>query len=181
MGLHVTRSVGESLILALFDLVNHLTKNGERIVEPEGITVQQWLLMLQVAGDPNFPWPDGDDGPVVLASSIASARGVSRSSVSSLVTSLIHKGLLAQDEDPSDRRQKSLRVTAVGLDVLERIEPRRRRANDLLLSGFDQAELTCALDVLTRCLGALRAAHSATAGAERDQRASPEEAAGRLT
>jgi DNA-binding MarR family transcriptional regulator len=166
MGLTVDRSVEDAFILTLFDLVNHLTKNGERIVQPEGLTVQQWLLMLQIAGDPNFPWPDGGDGPIVLASSIASARGVSRPSVSSLVTILVHKGLLAQDEDPTDRRQKTLRVTEAGLDVLRRIEPRRRRANDALLAGFEQDELARALDVLNRCLTALRALRPTADGSD---------------
>lgn len=148
------RSVEESFILTLFDLVNHLTKNGEWIVRDEGLTVQQWLLMLQIAGDPNFPRQD--NGPTALASSIASARGVSRPSVSSQVTALVQKGLVAQDQDPSDRRHKTLRITAAGRAVLERIEPRRRHANTALLAEFNRTELAGALDVLTRCLSALR-------------------------
>lgn len=158
------KSVEDSFILTLFDLVNHLTRNGERIVQTEGLTVQQWLLMLQIAGDPNFPYPDDATGPV-LASALASARGVSRPSVSSLVTPLVQKGLIAQGEDPADRRQKTLRLTRAGRETLDRIEPRRRRANALLLGEFSERELTDALQVLSRCLTALRTLTPSAGGA----------------
>ena len=161
-------SAEETFILTVFDLVNHLTKHGEQIAQAEGLTVQQWLLMLQVAGDPNFPKTDPSrtaDGPV-LASGIASARGVSRPSISTLVTSLVQRGLLTQEEDPRDRRQKTLRVTSAGLEVLSRIEPARHRANTTLLADFDRDELARALDVLRRCLDALRDHDRRPPGAE---------------
>lgn len=155
----------ETFILILFDLVNHLTKNGEKLVQLEGLTVQQWLLMLQIAGDPNFSNPEDATGPAVLASTIASARGVSRPSISSLVTSLVQKGLVAQGEDPADRRQKTLRLTRAGSEALRRLEPRRRRANAKLLQEFSDRELTAVLRVLGRCLDALRALAPGAGGA----------------
>jgi hypothetical protein len=50
-----TASVEESIVLTLFDLSNHLGKLGEGLAGRAGLTTQQWLLLLQVAGDPNFP------------------------------------------------------------------------------------------------------------------------------
>lgn len=161
----INASPEETFILTLFDLVNHLTKNGEKLVQSEGLTVQQWLLMLQIAGDPNFPNPEDSAGPAVLASAIASARGVSRPSISSLVTSLVQKGLVAQDEDPADRRQKTLRLTRAGRATLGRLEPKRRRANVLLLREFGDGELTDVLRVLGRCLDILRALATRAGGA----------------
>ena len=158
MALNLTRSPEESLILTLFDVVNHMTKNGEGMAAEGGLTVQQWLVLLQIAGDPNFPPSDPDRDPAagVLASEIASARGVSRSNVSSLLTPLLQKGLVRQVEDVKDRRRKFLQVTAAGRAALERIEPIRRRANRSLFAGVDRGELGTALRLLETSLSRLR-------------------------
>ena len=124
MNAGITESTEESLILTLLDLANHLTRNGERLAQQEGLTAQQWLLLLQIAGDPNFPrlGAPAETGTAVLASNIAAARGVSRPTISALVSSLVHKGLVSQAEDPGDRRQKALDATPAGLAALDRIE-----------------------------------------------------------
>ena len=157
MGTGITESTEESLILTLLDLANHLTRNGERLAQQEGLTAQQWLLLLQIAGDPNFPRPGAptETGTPVLASTIATARGVSRPTISALVSSLVQKGLVTQAEDPGDRRQKALRATPAGLAVLARIEPARHQANTSLLADFEPSEISLVLRVLRSCLDAL--------------------------
>ena len=157
MGAGFTESTEESLILTLLDLANHLTRNGERIAQQEGLTAQQWLLLLQIAGDPNFPGlgATAEAGAAVLASTIATARGVSRPTISALVGSLVQKGLVSQAEEPGDRRQKALRATPAGLAALARIEPARRRANKALLACFEPSEISLVLRVLRSCLDAL--------------------------
>jgi DNA-binding MarR family transcriptional regulator len=167
MSAGITESTEESLILTLLDLANHLTRNGERIARREGLTAQQWLLLLQIAGDPNFPrlGAHTDNGSTVLASNIATARGVSRPTISALVSSLVQKGLVTQIEDPGDRRQKALRATRKGLAVLDRIEPTRHRANKELLAGFTDEEISLVLRVLRSCLDSI---WSARRSGERD-------------
>lgn len=157
MALKITESTEESLILTLLDLANHLTRNGERIARREGLTAQQWLLLLQIAGDPNFPnlGATAEAGSAVLASNIAAARGVSRPTISALVSSLVQKGLVSQEEDPGDRRQKALRATPAGLEVLARIQGPRHRANQELLADFDTPEIERVLRVLQSCLDTL--------------------------
>jgi DNA-binding MarR family transcriptional regulator len=153
----LTESTEESLILTLLDLANHLTRNGERIAREEGLTAQQWLLLLQIAGDPNFPGlgAPAEAGKAVLASTIATARGVSRPTISALVGSLVEKGLVVQAEEPGDRRQKALRATPEGLAVIARIEPARHRANKALLAGFEPSEISLVLRILRSCLDVL--------------------------
>ena len=58
------RSIEESIVLTLFDLANHLSKSGELMSREIGLTVKEWILLLQVAGDPNFPvaYVDGPAG-----------------------------------------------------------------------------------------------------------------------
>jgi DNA-binding MarR family transcriptional regulator len=157
MGAEITESTEESLILTLLDLANHLTRNGERIAREEGLTAQQWLLLLQIAGDPNFPGlgAPAEAGTPVLASTIATARGVSRPTISALVGSLVQKGLVSQAEEPGDRRQKALLATPAGLAVLARIEPARHRANKALLADFEPSEISLVLRILRSCLDAL--------------------------
>ncbi len=171
----IAESIEESLILTLVDVANHLTRNGERLAQREGLTAQQWLLLLQIAGDANFPRHDdsaADDAPVV-ASAIATARGVSRPTISALVSALVHKGLVSQTDDPLDRRQKTLRVTARGLAVLQRMEPARQRANQALLAEFSERELQKVLLVLRSCLATLWRQGSAAARGGRRTSAPP--------
>ena len=93
-GARLTRSVEEGVVLALFDVANQLYKLGDAVAAGAGLTTQQWLLLLQVAGDPNFSRPSrssvSDADPA--GSSIARARGVSRANVSTLLSQLIAKG-----------------------------------------------------------------------------------------
>jgi DNA-binding MarR family transcriptional regulator len=169
MSTAITESTEESLILTLLDLANHLTRNGERIARREGLTAQQWLLLLQIAGDPNFPrlGAPAEPGTAVLASNIATARGVSRPTISALVSSLVQKGLVSQAEEPGDRRQKALRATPAGLELLARIEEPRHRANQELLAGFDSSEISLVLRVLRSCLDTLWSARLSEAERQR--------------
>lgn len=127
--LELSASVEESLILTLLDVANHLTRNGEAMAAREGLTTQQWQVMLQIAGDPNLPRSEPANGDGVLASEIASARGVSCANVSSMVSTLLRKRLIRQTDDPRDRRRKRLALTRKGRRAIEGLEPLRRRAN----------------------------------------------------
>ncbi len=174
--LELSLSTEESLILTLLDLANHLAKNGEAMAAQEGLTSQQWLVLLQVAGDPNFPSPrrgaqrqrareHGADG--VLASDIAAARGVSRANVSSMVSPLLRRKLVQQTDDTADRRRKLLTLTPTGREVIERLEPLRRRANQKLFADLDPAakkallrHLRHRLTKLSRGLSKTRQSHA---------------------
>ncbi len=141
--LELSESVEEALILTLLDLANHLAKNGEAMAAQEGLTTQQWLVLLQIAGDPNFP-AAGPRTPArradgALASEIAAARGVSRANVSTLVAPLLRRRLIRQTDDPRDRRRKRLNLTAAGRRVIERLEPLRRGANQKLFADLEPA------------------------------------------
>ena len=145
----------EQLILTLFDVVNYLTKHGEVMAREGGLTVQQWLVLLQINNEPAFPRSD-TASPThangVLASSIAEARGVSRANISALVSVLLRKKLVRQVEDPGDRRRKFLTIAAKGKQALEHIQPLRREVNAELFADFTEDEKRAALLFLQRCL-----------------------------
>jgi MarR family transcriptional regulator for hemolysin len=137
-------SIGESLILTLFDIVNFLTKNSEVIALQGGLTVQQWLVLMQVADDSHFPQPLARPPSRAVglhASEIADARGVSRPAISALVTALLRKGLVQQRENPEDRRHKILQITARGRRALENIEPLRQQVNTAFFRDFSADEM----------------------------------------
>lgn len=146
-------------MLALFDLANHLQRRGERLAAMAGLTTQQWLVLLQIAGDPNFPSSARSAEDLVLASDIARVRGVSRATVSAVVSALKRQGLIRETADPQDRRRRYLEVTRAGTAAIEAVDPERRAANQRLLSELDQVERRRLLDYLHRCLAALWDVH----------------------
>jgi DNA-binding MarR family transcriptional regulator len=155
MNLNFEPLLENSLILMLFDVVNYMTKNSEIMALEGGLTVQQWLVLLQIAGDPSFPRKplstnSRENG--VLASDIAMARGVSRANISTVVTALLRKHFVQQIEDSSDRRRKFLTITRKGMKALVQIEPVRSSVNDGLFDEFTAEEMTTALQFLRRCL-----------------------------
>ena len=148
----------EALILTLFDVVNYMTKNSEIMALEGGLTVQQWLVLLQIARDPCFPKPASPDHSRpnrMLASEIANARGVSRPNISVLVAALLRTGLVQQHDDPVDRRRKYLSITDKGLRALEQIEPVRRQVNTNLFADFSAEEMEVAGQFLRRLLAKL--------------------------
>ena len=149
------QSLEASLVLALFDLANHLQRRGERIALVAGLTTQQWLVLLQIAGDPNFPTSARISVAPVLASDIARVRGVSRATISAVVSALKKRGLVREQANPDDRRRRYLEVTRSGIDALESIEPDRHAANGRLLAALDQPERKRFLTYLHRCLDVL--------------------------
>jgi DNA-binding MarR family transcriptional regulator len=151
----MTRTTEDSIVLTLFDIANELGKLGDGVASKAGLTTQQWLMLLQVADDPNFAAPK--DGPArsgagVMASDIARARGVSRANVSILVAQLLRKGLVSQTEQAEDRRRKHLTVTDAGRRALSDIESARREANRNLFASLTPTARRQLLHSLRACL-----------------------------
>lgn len=154
-------------MLAVLDLSNQLGKLGEGLAAHAGLTTQQWLVLLQVAGDPNFHQPGGRaarSNGGVLASEIALARGVSRASVSTLLAQLLGKGLIRKQAESGDRRRKGLSVTAKGRAALARLDASRRHANRVLLAELGARERAVLLHSLRACLRCAAASVAAAPG-----------------
>jgi DNA-binding MarR family transcriptional regulator len=150
-----TRTTEDSIVLTLFDIANELGKLGEGVSSRAGLTTQQLLMLMQIAGDPNFAVPRDSpsrNGPGVMASEIARARGVSRANVSMLVAQLLRMGLVTQVEQSGDRRRKHLAVTDAGRRALADTESARRAANRNLFAGLTPTERKQLLRSLRACL-----------------------------
>ncbi|TWB20837.1 MarR family protein [Nitrospirillum amazonense] len=158
----------DAIALCVIDVANALVRHSEPLLEEAGLTAPQWTVLMNVAGDRNF-----NDGPTqpandphadayagtdldrqggrpgcIFSSEIAAARGLSRPHISATVTELLRKGLIRQEDDPSDRRRKLLSATPEGLAVLRRLQPLRQSVNDLLLADLDSHQRRTLLEAL---------------------------------
>ncbi len=145
----------ESIVHTLFDLANHLMRRGERLAAEAGLTTQQWIVLLQIAGDPNFPGAPRPAQDGVLPSQIAAARGVSRATVSAVVSALVERGLVEQVPDDTDKRRRRLVPTPAGEGVLAKLAPIRKQANRRLFGPLDGSEREELLRLLRGCLASL--------------------------
>lgn len=128
-------------IWRILEIADLLKKYGEYICSQEGITTQQWLLLLHLAGDPNIPYFEREKHfKPLMASELAEGLNVSRPNVTNLLNSLLKKELIEQVEDDIDRRKKRLKLSAKGVDLVKKLEPGRKTFNDNLFSGFKQKE-----------------------------------------
>jgi DNA-binding MarR family transcriptional regulator len=151
----LTRTTEDSIVLTLFDIANELGKLGDGLASQAGLTTQQWLLLLQIAGDPNFATPPDSpprEGQGIMASEVARDRGVSRANVSMLVAQLLRMGLVVQAEQPEDRRRKQLILTEAGRKALAGIQAARHEANENLFASLSPAQRTQLLRSLRACL-----------------------------
>ncbi len=152
-------SLEESVVLALFDLANHLQRRGEKLAVAAGLTTQQWLVLLQIADDPNFPTSARRPNEPLMASDIARIRGVSRATISAVVNALKVRGLIRERTDPDDRRRRYLEVTPAGVAAIDSIEPARRAANRRLLADLGQSDRKRLVGYLQQCLAVLSEVH----------------------
>jgi len=149
----------ERLVLVLFDLANHLQKGGERMAAEAGLTTLQWLVLLQIAGDPNFTSARSASDQPLLSSEIARERGLSKATISAVVGALKEHGYVREEKDPKDGRRRRLVVTAEGARAVDKLEPLRQAANRRLVADLSPVERERFLDYLERCLAVLWTAH----------------------
>lgn len=84
--------------------------------------------------------------PDTNISKVAAQLNVGLSAVSGLVDRLVEHGLLTRHEDPVDRRQHLLNVSAKGARVLERVRELNAAHLEGLLDGLSGVELKALRD-----------------------------------
>ena len=152
------QNIGAKIIWHFLEISSLLNKYGNLISQEVGLTTQQWLIMLYLAGDPNIPYFEREPPTKpLMASELAEAFGVSRPNITNLLNSLLKKGMIVQVEDDSDRRKKRLRLSDKGQELLDQLEPGRHQFNDNLLSDFTPENRGQLLDFLEHCNSTIRA------------------------
>ena len=148
----IQKNNGAKIVWHILEIANLLKKYGEVISQEEGITTQQWLILLHLANDPNIPYFERDkhEKPF-MASELADALNVSRPNITNLLVPLIQKGLIIQIEDEDDRRKKRLKLALKGKELLSRMEPGRSTFNKNLFESLTEVEISQFLHYLESC------------------------------
>jgi len=136
----------------ILEVADLLKKYGDKICAREGITTQQWLIMLYLAGDPNIPYFEREPHfKPMMASELAEAFNVSRPNITNLLNGLLKKKLINQVADDIDRRKKRLKLSKKGIKLLQGLEPGRKEFNKHLLSDLNKNEKDDFLKFLMFC------------------------------
>src|SRR5438552_7962951 len=139
-------SSGQEAIVALMRTADLVRRRIAALVEPHGITLQQYnvLRILRGAGTDGLPTLE------VADRMIEQMPGVTR-----LLDRLEAKELVRRQRCPKDRRQHLCWIAPRGLAVLQKIDAVSQRAADDVLKGLRAKDR----ETFVRLLDAIRAAH----------------------
>jgi DNA-binding MarR family transcriptional regulator len=140
------QSPAHEAVVGLLRTADLIRRHAAALVEPHGVTVQQFnvLRILRGAGSEGLPTLE------VAERMIERTPGVTR-----LLDRLEAKGLVRRQRCPKDRRQHLCWITADGLAVLEKIDTLAPRAQEESLKGLRQKDRVAFI----RLLDSIRAAH----------------------
>jgi MarR family transcriptional regulator, organic hydroperoxide resistance regulator len=140
------QSPAHEAVVGLMRTADVIRRHGTALVEPHGITLQQFnvLRILRGAGNEGLPTLEVGDRMVERT------PGVTR-----LLDRLEAKELVRRQRCQKDRRQHLCWITEKGLEVLAKIDAVAPRANEESLKGLGQKDRL----TFIRLLDAIRAAH----------------------
>jgi DNA-binding MarR family transcriptional regulator len=99
---------------------NHASQGFARLVQAEGVTVAEWVVLRMLHGV-----------DALAPSLLAERRRMTRGAISKLADRLLAKGLIARRDNAEDARSHSLRLTPAGrrlVPVLARLADRNDAA-----------------------------------------------------
>jgi len=134
------RSVSQEVLVGLMKTADLVHRQTARILDPEGITVQQYnvLRILRGAGEEGLPTLE------ITTRMIEQTPGITR-----LIDRLEAKRLVSRERCPTDRRQVTCRISEKGIDLLRRLDPVIDRSDDArlpLLTAKERQQLVTLLD-----------------------------------
>jgi DNA-binding MarR family transcriptional regulator len=134
-------SKAQEVAVGLMRTADVLRRLVGSIVEPKGITVQQYnvLRILRGAGKEGLPTLD------IAERMIETAPGITR-----LIDRLETKKLVSRERCPTDRRQVFCRITRSGLTLLDKLHAPMIEASDSALGHLKKHELASLIDLLDR-------------------------------
>lgn len=141
-----TQSPGQDAVLALLRTASILQRFYARIIEPHGLTYQQYnvLRILRSAGSRGLPTL------AIRDQMVEQAPGITR-----LIDRLEADGLVRRERGAPDRRQVFCRITSAGLTLLRRLDAPISEADESALGMLSATEKR----TLGRLLDRVRAAY----------------------
>lgn len=134
-------SVAQEGVVSVIRTSDLLRRRMALLVEPHGITVQQFNVLRILRGG----GPDGLPTLEVGARMIEETPGITR-----LLDRLESKGLVRRQRCPKDRRQHLCWITQEGLDLLAALDEPVVKHSRAMLSGLTREEQTDLLRLLER-------------------------------
>jgi DNA-binding MarR family transcriptional regulator len=140
------QSAAHEAVVGLMRTADLIRRHATAMVEPHGITVQQFnvLRILRGAGDTGLPTLE------VAERMIEQTPGVTR-----LLDRLEARELVRRQRCPKDRRQHLCWITPKGLALLEKIDASAARAPEESMKGLRHKDRV----TFIRLMDAIRAAH----------------------
>ena len=137
------RSKAQEATLSILRTADQLHRWMAGLIEPHGITMQQYnvLRILRGAGDQPLPTLE------IAERMIEQTPGITR-----LLDRLEAKGLVSRVRCTEDRRMVHCRITPAGLELLAGMGEEVGRADEVLLDGLPPEDV----DRLVRLLDAVR-------------------------
>jgi DNA-binding MarR family transcriptional regulator len=109
----------------------------ESTLRPWGIGRTQWLVLWQLVHE--GPTPQREMGRLLE---------VERATLSGIVTTLVRKGLITQEADPRDQRQRTLHLTEAGRRLWDELPDPLAVTAEVAFGGAAPADLATAVRVL---------------------------------
>jgi MarR family transcriptional regulator, organic hydroperoxide resistance regulator len=137
------RSPAEEAFVSILKTADVLRRRMARIVEPHGITPQQYNVLRILRGAHPDPLPTLE----IRERMIEEAPGITR-----LVDRLERRGLIERERAEDDRRRVDCWITAAGLALLEELDEEADAADEVTTAGLAPREV----EALLRSLEAVR-------------------------
>jgi MarR family transcriptional regulator for hemolysin len=126
---------------------------ADRGLEPFDLTEATWLPLIRIARAPAPP----------RQKDVAAALGLDGSSVVRLLDNLEAAGLIQRREEASDRRAKSIFLTAKGRTIANKVEAVARQVRTDALATINDRDIETTVRVLTQICAALEEGDGETA------------------
>ncbi len=137
-------SVQQEALLGLLRTADQVRRRITRLLEPHGVTMQQYNVLRILRGA-------GADGIPTLAIGerlIEETPGMTR-----LLDRLEAKHFVKRERCPGDRRQVTCRITPAGLKLLRDLDPVVAPGNPDILGGATERDLARLIPILDRIRG----------------------------
>jgi len=130
-------------VTALVRLANLLTRELAPLLEREGLTPQQWLVIAALAESAEPPTMAG----------LAHTLRVTKQNITGMTARLEALALLQRVADPADHRATRVHLSRRGAAVYEKVQPEFQRWGERLLgrlSGPERKSLARAVSAMLR-------------------------------
>lgn len=131
------RNARRSLPIALLRAREAVMTHFRPMLAAHDLTEQQWRVIRVL----------GENG-VVDASEVADRAFILAPSLTRIIKSLEERGLIAKQRDEADGRRVLLRITPVGLGIIEKVAPESRIIFTDLERKFGEEKISLLLDLL---------------------------------